>query len=161
MSRAFVKELDGDELPETLPPRPVSPHPNYVTPPGLEQLDRQIAELEQEWRQLRKTETLEARRRQAEVKRDLDYFQTRRETAILPPAHAHPDVVGFGSTVTVAEDEGERTFTIVGEDEADPEQGKVSWTSPLAKAVHGARIGEVRLWQRPKGNLELEILEIA
>ena len=161
MSRAFVKELDGDELPETLPPRPVSPHPNYVTPPGLEQLDRQIAELEQEWRQLRKTETLEARRRQAEVKRDLDYFQTRRETAILPPAHTHPDVVGFGSTVTVAEDEGERTFTIVGEDEANPEQGKVSWTSPLAKAVHGARIGEVRLWQRPKGNLELEILGIS
>ena len=67
----------------------------------------------------------------------------------------------FGGTVTVAEDENERTFSIVGEDEADPEQGRVSWTSPLAKAVHGARVGDLRIWQRPKGNLELEILEIA
>ena len=71
MSRAFVKELDGDEHPETLPPRLVSPHPNYVTPQGLEQLDRQIAELKAEWRKLRKAETLESRRRLAEVQLDV------------------------------------------------------------------------------------------
>lgn len=161
MSRAFVKELDGDEHPETLPPRLVSPHPNYVTPQGLEQLDRQIAELKAEWRKLRKAETLESRRQLAEVQRDLDYFQNRRESALLVPVEAHPEAVRFGGTVTVAEDEDERTFSIVGEDEADPEQGRVSWTSPLAKAVHGARVGDLRIWQRPKGNLELEILEIA
>ena len=48
--------------------------------------------------------------------------------------------------------------TIVGEDEANPEQGKVSWTSPLAKSVHGASAGDFRVWRRPKGNVELEIL---
>ena len=158
MSRAFVKELDGDELPETLPPRPVSPHLNYVTPLGLEQLDHQIAKLEAEWRNLRKAETLESRRRQAEVERDFHYFQNRRESAILVPSEANPEVVRFGCTVTVEEDDGERTFTIVGEDEANPEQGKVSWTSPLAKSVHGASAGDFRVWRRPKGNVELEIL---
>jgi transcription elongation GreA/GreB family factor len=70
--------------------------------------------------------------------------------------------VGFGATVTVRETSGEhRDYTIVGEDEADPDAGLVSWVSPLARVLEGARVGEQAVWRRPAGSLELTVVAIA
>jgi transcription elongation GreA/GreB family factor len=70
--------------------------------------------------------------------------------------------VHFGATVRAEDAEGRvHRFKIVGEDEADVATGKVSWVSPLAKALIGARVGDTVKWRRPAGEVELEILEIS
>ena len=70
--------------------------------------------------------------------------------------------MAFGAEVTVEDEDGEaKTYRIVGEDEADPDHGKVSWVSPLAKALIDARAGDLVIWERPTGEVELEIISIA
>jgi len=74
---------------------------------------------------------------------------------------AAADRVGFGATVDLVDEDGARyRYRIVGEDEADPEQGLVSWVSPLARALEGARVGDSVIWKRPAGDLEVEVLAI-
>jgi transcription elongation factor GreB len=98
----------------------------------------------------------------AVVQRDLRYFEARLESAILvEPANQPADTALFGATVTVEDEEGEiHTFTIVGEDEADIAANKVSWVSPLARALIGHKVGDSVTWVRPAGNLMLEITAI-
>ncbi len=163
MSRAFVKE--DDEAPDgPLPERPVSEHPNYVTPAGLAQLEARLEELEAERLELARSaagdETAADRLRR--VERDASYFRRRLETALpVDPASRPVGVVAFGATVTVDDGSGTRQrYTIVGEDEADPDRGLVSWVSPLAKVLEGARVGDRVVWRRPVGSLELVIAEI-
>jgi transcription elongation GreA/GreB family factor len=93
------------------------------------------------------------------VERDLRYVQERLDRSILiDPASQPQDQVAFGAHVTtVDEDDERRQFTIVGEDEADPEAGLISWVSPLARALTGAKVGDTVVWQRPAGDRELEI----
>ncbi|MCH8262433.1 MAG: GreA/GreB family elongation factor, partial [Proteobacteria bacterium] len=68
--------------------------------------------------------------------------------------------IRFGATVKlVDENDQQYIFTIVGEDEAEPDEGFISWISPLARALVGKKIDDVVIWERPAGNLELEILE--
>jgi transcription elongation GreA/GreB family factor len=163
MSRAFVK--DDDEAPEEpLPERAISDHPNYVTPLGLAQMAARLEELEAERLELARRADADdsVRERQRYVERDSRYFRRRLETALTvdPQARRH-DAVGFGATVTVREDSGERrTYTIVGEDEADPDVGLVSWVSPLARVLEGARVGEHAVWRRPAGALDLIIVAV-
>ena len=164
MSRAFVKE--DDEAPdEPLLERQVSDHPNYVTPSGLAQLEARREELEAERLELaRRADADEsARERLRHVERDLRYVRRRLETALtVDPKTRRADEVGFGATVTVRETSGEqRDYTIVGEDEADPDAGLVSWVSPLARVLEGARVGEQAVWRRPAGSLELPVVAIA
>ena len=165
MSRAFVKEQDGDVPEEELPERQISDHPNYVTPSGLRQLEARIGELEERRLELRAAADQDdalAEEQLAYVDRDLRYFTKRLETAILVEAKGQPRrMVKFGAAVTVTEPDGtRRTFTIVGEDEADPEQGKISYVSPLATALLDARLGATVHWRRPKGDRDLTIEEI-
>lgn len=163
MSRAFVKENDLEHAGTDLPERPQSPHPNYVTPGGLLQLQQQVAALEQRRQQLAPHQDDPVARQQlAVVERDLRYFQGRLERAIpVDPASQPADTVLFGATVTLEDTQGEvHTYTIVGEDEADIARNKVSWVSPLARALIGHRIGELVRWQRPAGDLELTIIAI-
>jgi transcription elongation GreA/GreB family factor len=161
MSRAFVKEPDSP--PDDVLERPQSEHPNYITPEGLEQLRARLRALEQK-RDALGDVTDDPRRQQqlAELERDLHYFQGRIDRAVVvDPASQPPDEVLFGATVEVLDQEGQsQRFAIVGEDEADAAAGKVSWVSPLAKAMLGARVGDTVTWQRPAGNLELEITAI-
>ena len=80
----------------------------------------------------------------------------------MDPSKEPQDEVHFGATVQARTRTGNvHRFTIVGEDEADVATGKVSWLSPLAKALIGARVGDTVKWRRPAGEVELEILEIA
>ena len=161
MSRAFTKEPDGDMVADDAPERPRSKHPNYVTPAGLAALEARRAELFAE-RAMHAAEGLEGKPALAHAARDLRYFDARIEDAILvDPATQPADEVRFGARVTVEGEDGRaRDFTIVGEDEADAAAGKVSWLSPLARALTGGRVGDLVTWRRPAGDLDLEIMAI-
>jgi transcription elongation GreA/GreB family factor len=162
VSRAFVKEPEGDLAGDDAPDIPVSPHPNYVTPQGLAGLKERLAELTAEKERLAAAAGLEAKLALAQTERKIRYFANRIEHAIpVDPAQQPKNEVAFGATVRVADEEGnERDYTIVGEDEADVARGKVSWVSPLARALNGAKAGQFVTWKRPAGDAELEILEI-
>ncbi len=164
MSRGFVKEDDLEHAGTDLPERPLSEHPNYVTPNGLEQLQNQSTQLDQE-RQLltpRKDDAV-IQQRLSMIDRDLRYLQARLEHAILvEPANQPKDIVLFGATVEVEYDDGEHAmFSIVGEDEADISLQKVSWVSPLAKALISHKAGDSVVWKRPAGDLNIEIIKIS
>lgn len=163
MSRGFVKEDDVERAGTDLPERRVSEFPNYVTPFGLAQLQAQAAALEQQQQALlpNKDDPV-TQQTLAPLRRDLRYLETRLENVILIDPTTQPkDMVLFGATVNVEDEEGNpHQFTIVGEDEADIALNKVSWVSPIAKALIGHKVGETVSWQRPAGNLSLEILAI-
>ena len=163
MSRAFVKEDDANTSGEELPERPQSPHPNYVTPTGLAQLQAQLAELQaQRQEQMAHPEGILAEEHLKPLERDIRYFQERIERAIVIDLATQPrDKVAFGAVVTTVDDDDEkRKFAIVGEDEADPAAGKISWVSPLAAALVGASVGDTVVWKRPAGDRNLEITAI-
>jgi len=162
LSRAFVKETDGDEA-GALPDIPESPHPNYVTPRGLAELRERLAALAAEKARLSKElPELEAKLALAQTERKMRYFASRIEHAIPVDSARQPkEEVAFGATVRVADEDGnERDYAIVGEDEADAARGKVSWVSPLARALTGARVGQSVTWKRPAGDAELEVVAI-
>jgi transcription elongation GreA/GreB family factor len=139
LSRAFVKESDG-EAGEELPELAVSPHRNLVTPAGLAQIEATLRRLEAE---LSTARAAPDRATMARVERDLRYWSRRRSTAEVVPAAARPGTVRFGSTVELETKAGERArFTIVGEDESDPAQGRISYVSPLAEGLIGALVGD-------------------
>ena len=163
MSRGFVKEDDLEHAGTDLPERPVSTHPNYVTPLGLQLLQQQSEQLEQQRLALAPLkEDAVAQQRLAMVERDQRYVSAKLEQAIVvDPAQQSGDTVLFGAKVTVEDDDGEsHIFAIVGEDEADIAANMVSWVSPLAHALLGHKVGESVVWKRPAGNLNLEITDI-
>ncbi|WP_257309295.1 GreA/GreB family elongation factor [Geothrix fuzhouensis] len=162
MNRAFIKDPDDAGRPEVLPDRPQSPHTNYVTPAGLRQLQHLQAELADRQGRLLAEGKLANPQELAVVQRDLRYYQERLNRAILVDSSGKPgDRVSFGAAVEVCDEAGAiATYTIVGEDEADPAQGKVSWVSPLGEALLNAEPGDEVLWRRPAGTMRLEILSI-
>ena len=153
MSRAFVKERE-DEVSDELPDRPISPHANYVTQAGLEQIE---AELKRAQSALAGAQSAEDKHAAAIAGRDLRYWTARRASAQVIPAPADRQHVHFGATVTLKRDDGRKqTWRIVGEDEADPAKGTISHISPLAKELFGKKAGETA----SVGGGEVEILEI-
>jgi transcription elongation GreA/GreB family factor len=138
MSRAFVRESDQ---PEPVPERLVSTHPNFVTPAGFEQIETRIRELEAA-RASEEADTSDPDEA-ARIARELRYWSQRRASARVIDTAPEPEVVRFGVRVTLRfEDAREQTFQLVGEDEADPARGLVSWVSPLATALIGRRAGD-------------------
>ena len=164
MSRAFVKESDDDLTAGELPERPVPAHANYVTPLGMEQLRARVRELAERHEQLKvlSQDDSEAKRQLREVERDQRYFNAQLERAeVVDPAGHPPGEVRFGATVKVEEADGHvETFHIVGDDEADVAAGKISWGSPLARSLIGAKVGETVKWRRPAGDTEVEIVAV-
>lgn len=163
MSRGFVKEDDLELAGTDLPERPISEHPNYVTPIGLKQLQESEQQLLDQREQLAQNkDNPQAAQKLTTVERDLRYVQTRLEQAILvSPQEKSSETVVFGATVTVEDEQGQaHIFHIVGEDEADLSINKVSYVSPLAKALIGHKIGDNVTWRRPAGNLTLVITQI-
>jgi transcription elongation GreA/GreB family factor len=139
MSRAFVKEQDGDDVFGDLPERPVSEHRNFVTPEGLAAIDAEVERLQAELDAAGEDRGLQGR-----ILRDLRYWRARRGSAEVVPPSAGATEIQFGSTVTIERGDGKRqTWRIVGEDEADPEKGAVSYVSPLARALVGKQVGDV------------------
>ncbi len=151
MSRAFTKE--GDSV-EELPDRPVSEYPNDVTPAGLARIEAQAETFAALYA---KAQAAGDRDAMASAARDLRYWSARRASARLMPPPADMSVVRFGSRVTIMRDDGrEQTFTIVGEDEAEPAKGTLSHASPLARALIGKSVGDVV----PAGQDSAEIVDI-
>jgi transcription elongation GreA/GreB family factor len=139
MSRAFVKEGDGAEG-EPLAELQVSPHRNLVTAEGLAQIESQVDRLRGELSAARSAGDRAAIQR---IQRDLRYWSERQRTAEQVPAAARSGKARFGSTVTLEKADGSRIrYQIVGEDEADPLNGKISYVSPIAHALIGRDVGE-------------------
>jgi len=163
MSRAFLNEDKFEQAGDELVERPISPHPNYVTPLGLERLQAEAMRLDTLRKQLiAKKDDPFALQLKAEAERDLRYYTARLESAVVVDHSGQPNnQVRFGAMVEVEDENGEKqTFAIVGEDEADVANNKVSYVSPLARALMSAHIGDVVKWQRPAGDMELEITRI-
>lgn len=140
MSRAFVKEQDGQDTPEELPEHPISPNPNFVTPRGLSLIDDEI---EAARKLLAHAQHETDRAGIARASRDLRYWTQRRSTAQVVEPPKAPKKVAFGTKVTVKRDDGrEQAFAIVGEDEADLEKGLIAYTVPIARALLGLEVGE-------------------
>ena len=166
MSRGFVKEDDLEHAGTDVPERPISTQPNYVTANGYHLLEKQANALELQRKTLSaKKDDQQAQQQLAIVNRDLRYLAARLESAqVVKPVATKTDATSnqvlFGATVTVEDEQGDRhTYDIVGEDEADIKVGKVSWTSPLANALIGQKMGESVVWARPAGNTVLEIID--
>jgi transcription elongation GreA/GreB family factor len=154
MSRAFVRE--SDDAPGSLPERPVSTHPNFVTARGLAQIEARVQELTAQRHALRAQEEREARER---VERDLRYWSARRASARLIEPRASPDRVRFGMRVTLELASGAiQVFRLVGEDEADAAQGLLSYVAPLAQSLLGRRLGEAVPFQG--GEAEIVAIEL-
>ncbi len=159
MAVAFTKEESAETAAETLlPDRPISPHPNLVTEAGLKALELQVQDARQAYEAASTIEdTNEKRRQQANPLRDLRYFVERVRTAQLVPAPSSTEVVAFGSTVTFSRDDGRvQTYRIVGEDEADPKAGSISYVAPVARILMGKAVGDVVA----VGDQELEVMKI-
>ena len=137
MSRAFVRESDGD--PGALPERAVSTHPNFVTPRGLAAIEARVRELEEERQAARDSGDTAAR---ARVERDLRYWSARRASARLVGPAPAADRVRFGMRVTLQLGGSTQTFQLVGEDEADAAHGLLSWVAPLAQSLLGKAAGD-------------------
>lgn len=158
MSVAFTKEQDSEAAAADLPDRPISPHPNLVTAGGLAALDEALAQARAAYSAAQAGGGVDAdRTAMARATRDLRYYAARRATAQLVEAPADASTVAFGHAVTFDREDGRRqTFRIVGEDEADPAQGAVSYVSPLAKALLGKAVGDVAT----VAGAEVEIVDI-
>ena len=161
MSRAFVKENDDQST--ELPERPQSPHPNLVTARGLDLLREQEVTLEEQRTKLMADDHLLDKEQLLVVERDLRYVQERLIRAVVVDLDAQPrDRVDFGAIVdTIDENDVKRHFQIVGEDEADPNAGKLSWVSPIALELKDGKVGDTVTWKRPAGNLQLELTRIS
>ena len=160
MSVAFTKEESAETASETLlPDRPISPHANLVTETGLKALERQLQEARNAYEAAQGIEDVNERRRQSAIPlRDLRYFSERTRTAQLVPAPSSADNVAFGATVTFKRDDGRvQTYRIVGEDEADPKAGSISYVSPVAKSLMGKSAGDVTR----AGGQDLEVVAIS
>lgn len=163
MSRAFTKE-DGPELPDDPSERPLSPHPNYVTPRGARLLE---AEEERLIRELAAFEGVQAdlarRKKKRLLERDLRYVRARRESAIpVDPAKQPKDEARFGARVVLRRDDGsERTLRIVGEDEAEQGGELLPWPAPFAQALFGLKPGQVLEWKGEQGPERWTVASIA
>ena len=177
MSKAFTRESEASD--EELQVEPQQPQgvKNYITPQGHARLKSELKALvETERPDLLKTiawaasngdrsenaDYIYGKRRLREIERRIRYLIKRLEIAeIVDPRDQDQDRVFFGATVAYADRKGEEhTLSIVGTDEVDPARGRVSWVSPVAKAMLRAREGDVVTVNTPSGPEELEILEV-
>ena len=146
MSVAFTKEDSAETASETLlPDRPISPHPNLVTEAGLKALQLQLQQAQEAYEAAQTIEDVNERRRQGALPlRDVRYFASRVRTAQVMPTPTSAETVAFGSKVTFRRDDGRvQTYRIVGEDEADPKAGMISFVSPVARLLMGKAVGDV------------------
>lgn len=160
MSVAFTKEGSAETASEVvLPDRPISPHPNLVTEAGLKALELQLEKARQAYEAAQRVEDIDERRRQGAIPlRDARYFAERVRTAQVVSNPASNQTVGFGSTVTFRRADGRVSkYRIVGEDEADPKTGSISFVSPVASMLTGKAVGDFV----GTSDQELEIISIS
>jgi len=177
MSKAFVKEEEGtDEEPDAQAARKLPSGKNYITPGGYARLEaelRKLVELERPevvrtvaWAaslgdRSENADYIYGKRRLREIDRRVRFLIKRLESAeVVNSAGRDTDQIFFGATVRLKGASGQKTITIVGVDEVDPANGRVSWISPIAKALIKAREGDTVTLRSPSGVEQLEILEV-
>lgn len=151
--------------------------PNYITPVGLKKLRDELHELlHVERPKLVKTvawaagngdrsenaDYIYGKRRMREIDKRIHFLQKRLDhIELVDPKNLSGDKISFGATVTIV-DENDKTsrYQIVGEDEIDTTQGKISWKSPIAKSLLGKSRGDTVTVVRPAGKIEIEIVEV-
>jgi len=159
MSVAFTKESDAEAVAADLPDRPIPAHANLVTPAGLAQIETALALARAAYDMARSNSAISAdRSAMARATRDLRYWSARRASAQLVESRPGDGSVCFGTRITFERADGRRqSYAIVGDDEADPAKGSVSWVSPLARAMIGRAVGDIVML----AGHEVEIIEIA
>ena len=165
MSRGFVKEEDQEE-PVLVPPRAAIPEgvTNYVTPTGLEQLQKELKELEYERAHVQAENDTEKRRSQSLIDGKINLLSERLQSArLLDPKQQVEDEVRFGAHVKIKnETTGQlQEFQIVGVDEADIKKQKIAFVAPIAKAITGKKIGDSVDFKLGGETRKLTILEIS
>jgi len=183
MNKAFVKEPEGEDEDDELPGVPALPPgtKNYMTPAGhaalraefeqLVKLDRPHLTQVVAWAasngdRSENGDYIYGKKKLREMDRRIRYLSKRLDNAevVDPARQTNLDQIFFGATVTVmhlgADEAVDITYRIVGIDEADPATGKISWISPLARALMKAREGDIVKFQSPAGVREIEIIEI-
>ncbi len=179
MSKAFVKENDDaeEDRPEAEGPLLPPGTKNYMTPKGAQKLKDELRHLVNVERpkitevvawaaslgdRSENADYIYGKRRLREIDRRIRFLTKRLEIAeIVDPASTQADSVRFGATVRVSLDgEEEKTYVIVGIDETDGKLGRISWISPLGKALLRTKVGDVVVLRAPKGDVDVEVLEI-
>lgn len=161
MSRAFVNEDSAAAQASQPVERLVSAQPNRLTAQGLAQLQTKVAQLQHEHSDESAKGEQADKQRQADLERDLRYFNQRLQSAQVVAPATSTDKVQIGSWVTfVNEQDEERRIQLVGEDQADASADLINWGSPLGRALLGAQVGDEVLWKRPAGDQLIEILRI-
>jgi len=181
MNKAFVKESDGDDDEEAAALALAIPagSKNYITPAGYQRIKDELLQLIDvdrpevvrivHWAasngdRSENGDYIYGKRRLREIDRRIRFLTKRMDSAAIvdPSVHHGSDQIFFGATVTYCNQNDEtRTITIVGIDELDPLNGKISWVAPVARALTKAREGDVITFQAPHGVEELEILEVS
>jgi transcription elongation GreA/GreB family factor len=159
MSVAFVREESAALAAEVeLPARPISLHPNIVTPAGLAALEKAMVEARAAYETAQQVEDVNERRRAGALAlRDIAYLSERLSSAKIVARQPTPTIVAFGSCVAFKRSDGRRqVFSIVGEDEANPREASISYVSPIARALLGKAVGDLVAI----GDDELEVLKI-
>lgn len=179
MSKAFTKETDSADDDEGLALPLLPPGgKNYITPSGYARLRAELLDLIDNERpkivdvvhwaasngdRSENGDYLYGKKRLREIDRRIRFLTKRLEIAevVDPSLHAGSEQVFFGATVTYSDDEdGERTITIMGIDEADSRMGQVSWISPVARALLKARVGDEVQLPTPGGVRHLEVVGV-
>jgi transcription elongation factor GreB len=181
MSRAFVSESDADFQEDDVPALKIPLPPgakNYMTPEGAEKMRSELNALVKDERpklsaklshtvteseKLDRETMLRDRRRLREIDRRIEYLTEMVDIIeVVDPSKQDPQRVLFGASVMIKDEKGlDRIYRIVGVDESNPSDGKISWLSPVAKAMFGAREGEVVGLKLPKSETKLKILKIS
>ena len=179
MNKAFVRESEGDDDEELQPALRIPPGTrNYITPAGHARLKSELEHLVKRERphvveivawaasngdRSENGDYIYGKRRLREIDRRIRFLTKRLDIAEIvdPLPQGDNDQVFLGATVTVADAQGaENTYTIVGIDEADASLGRISWISPLARALIKAREGDSIRFQSPVGIREIDIVEV-
>jgi transcription elongation factor GreB len=151
--------------------------PNYLTPQGAKQLAdeltrlmsverpkvvREVAEAAAQGDRSENAEYIYGKKRLREIDRRVRFLTKRLEAAVVVrPEELGGDVIRFGATVCVRDEDGnEKTYALVGPDESDPTNGKLSFQSPLGQALMKRKVGDVVTVKRPAGEIELEIITL-
>lgn len=179
MNKAFVRESEGDDDEELQPALRIPPGTrNYITPAGHARLKSELEHLVKRERphvveivawaasngdRSENGDYIYGKRRLREIDRRIRFLSKRLDIAEIvdPLRQGDNDQIFFGATVTIADAEGaENVYTIVGIDEADASRGRISWISPLARALIKAREGDSIRFQSPVGIREIDIVEV-
>jgi transcription elongation factor GreB len=152
--------------------------PNYLTPAGHKQLAdeltrlmsverpkvvREVADAAAQGDRSENAEYIYGKKRLREIDRRVQFITKRLDSAVVVrPEELGGDVVRFGAVVEVRDEDGqEKTYTLVGPDEADPAKGKLNFQSPLGQALMKRKVGDVVVVKRPAGELEIEIISLS